>query len=405
MISVEEAQKIVLNSGLRPVVKKLPILESLGLNLAEDIVSGDDIPIYDNSAMDGYAVRAIDIKGAEKSYPIRLVLTDEDIPAGKIPKSTVNPGFCMPIMTGASLPKGADSVVMKEDTQRDTASIMIFREIEKGENVRYRGEDIKKGSIVFKKGDRINPGTIGVLASLGKSEVKVFGPPVIGVLATGDELIGTSEKLVAGKVRDSNSYSLSAQAKEMGIQYKRFDSAPDDEAMLLKKIKEALNECDILLLSGGISTGDYDLVKDTLEGMGAKLNFWKVNQKPGKPLAFFEYKNKYIFALPGNPVSVMVCFEMYVRPMIRKSMGASNLFRPEVMAEALHDFKNKKGRINFIRAIVENKDGQYFFKATGMQGSGILTSMARANGIAQFPSDMGNVVKGSKVKVYLLGEL
>ena len=405
MISVEEAQKIVLNSGLRPVVKKLPILESLGLNLAEDIVSGDDIPIYDNSAMDGYAVRAIDIKGAEKSYPIRLVLTDEDIPAGKIPKSTVNPGFCMPIMTGASLPKGADSVVMKEDTQRDTASIMIFREIEKGENVRYRGEDIKKGSIVFKKGDRINPGTIGVLASLGKSEVKVFGPPVIGVLATGDELIGTSEKLVAGKVRDSNSYSLSAQAKEMGIQYKRFDSAPDDEAMLLKKIKEALSECDILLLSGGISTGDYDLVKDTLEGMGAKLNFWKVNQKPGKPLAFFEYKNKYIFALPGNPVSVMVCFEMYVRPMIRKSMGASNLFRPEVMAEALHDFKNKKGRINFIRAIVENKDGQYFFKATGMQGSGILTSMARANGIAQFPSDMGNVVKGSKVKVYLLGEL
>ncbi len=405
MISVEEAQKIVLNSGLRPVVKKLPILESLGLNLAEDIVSGDDIPIYDNSAMDGYAVRAIDIKGAEKSYPIRLVLTDEDIPAGKIPKSTVNPGFCMPIMTGASLPKGADSVVMKEDTQRDTASIMIFREIEKGENVRYRGEDIKKGSIVFKKGDRINPGTIGVLASLGKSEVKVFGPPVIGVLATGDELIGTSEKLVAGKVRDSNSYSLSAQAKEMGIQYKRFDSAPDDEALLLKKIKEALSECDILLLSGGISTGDYDLVKDTLEGMGAKLNFWKVNQKPGKPLAFFEYKNKYIFALPGNPVSVMVCFEMYVRPMIRKSMGASNLFRPEVMAEALHDFKNKKGRINFIRAIVENKDGQYFFKATGMQGSGILTSMARANGIAQFPSDMGNVVKGSKVKVYLLGEL
>ena len=405
MISVEEAQKIVLNSGLEPIVKKLPILESLGLNLAEDIISSDDIPIYDNSAMDGYAVRAIDIKGAEKSYPIRLVLAGEVIGAGKIPKSTVNPGFCMPIMTGASLPEGADSVVKKEDTQRDTASIMVFREIEKGENVRYRGEDIKKGNTVFKKGDGINPGTIGVLASLGKSEVMVFGPPVIGVLPTGDELIGISEKLVAGKVRDSNSYSLSAQIKEMGIQYKRFGSAPDDEALLLKKIKEALGECDILLLSGGISAGDYDLVKDTLEGMGAKLNFWKVNQKPGKPLAFFEYGNKYIFALPGNPVSVMVCFEMYVRPMIRKSMGAHNLFRPEVMAEALHDFKNKTGRINFIRAIVENKDGQYFFKSTGMQGSGILTSMARANGIARFPADMGNVEKGSKVKVYLLGEI
>ena len=292
MISVEEAQKMVLNSGLKPNVKNISILESLGLFLAEDIVSSDDIPIYDNSAMDGYAVRSIDIKGAEKSYPIKLVLTDEDIPAGKIPKSKVNPGFCMPIMTGAPLPKGADAVVKKEDTQRDTASIMVFKEIEKGENVRYRGEDIKKDSSVFKKGDRINPGAIGVLASLGKSEVKVFGPPIIGVLATGDELIGIDEKLVAGKVRNSNSYSLSAQVKEMGIQYKIFGRAPDDEALLLKKIKEALDGCDILLLSGGISAGDYDLVKDTLEGMGAKLNFWKVNQKPGKPLAFFEYRNK-----------------------------------------------------------------------------------------------------------------
>ena len=405
MISVEEAQRIVLNAGLKPGVKKLPILESLGLTLAEDIISSEDIPIYDNSAMDGYAVRAIDIKGAEKSYPIRLVLTGEDIPAGRIPKSTVNPGFCMPIMTGAPLPEGADSVVKKEDTQRDAGSVMVFREIEKGENVRYRGEDIKKGSTVFRKGDRINPGTIGVLASLGNSEIMVYRPPIIGVLATGDELIGVDEKLITGKVRDSNSYSLSAQVKEMGIEYRRFGTAPDDEALLLKKIKEALGECDILLLSGGISVGDYDLVKDTLESIGAKLLFWRVNQKPGKPLAFFEYGNKYIFGLPGNPVSVMVCFEMYVRPMIRKSMGIHNLFRPEVIAEALHDFKNKTGRVNFVRVIIENEDGKYFFKSTGMQGSGILTSMAKANGIARFPADLGNVVKGSKVNVYLLGEL
>lgn len=405
MISVEEAQKIVLNAGLKTGVKKLPILESLGLTIAEDIISSYDIPIYDNSAMDGYAVRAIDTNGAEKSYPIRLVLMGEDIPAGRIPKSTVNPGLCMPIMTGAPLPEGADSVVKKEDTSRDTVSIMVFREIEKGENVRYRGEDIKNGSTVFKKGDRINPATIGVLASLGKSEVKVYGSPVVGVLATGDEIIGIDEELIAGKVRDSNSYSLSAQIKEMGIEYKRLGKAPDDETLLLKKIKDGLDECDILLLSGGISSGDYDLVKDTLEGMGAKLNFWKVNQKPGKPLAFFEYGNKYIFGLPGNPVSVMVCFEMYVRPMIRRSMGICNLFRPEVIAEALHDLKNKTGRVNFVRVILEKKDGEYFFKSTGMQGSGILTSMARANGIARFPADMGNVVKGSKVKVYLLSEL
>ena len=405
MISVEEAQKIVIDSGLKPIEKKLPILECLGLIMAEDIISSDDIPIYDNSAMDGYAVRSIDIKGAEKSYPIRLVLEGEDIPAGRIPKSKVNPGFCMPIMTGAPLPKGADSVIMKENTQRDTASIMVFKEIEKGENVRYRGEDIKKGNIVFKKGDSISPGIIGVLASLGKSKVKVYAPPIVGVLATGDEVIGIDEKLVPGKVRDSNSYSLSAQIKEMGIEYKKLGRAPDDEALLIEKIKQSLKECDILLLSGGISVGDYDLVKDTLETIGAELLFWRVNQKPGKPLAFFKYKDKYIFGLPGNPVSVMVCFEMYVRPMIRKSMGSSNLFRPEVVAEALQDFKNKTGRINFARVVVERKDGQYFFKSTGMQGSGILTSMAKANAIAQFPANMGNITKGSKVKVHLLGEV
>ena len=405
MISVEEAQKIVLNSELKPWVKMLPILESLGMIFAEDIVSPDDIPLYDNSAMDGYAVRAIDIKGADKSYPIRLVLTGGDIPAGKISVSAVNPGFCVPIMTGAPLPAGADSVVKKEDTQRDTESIMVFREIETGENVRYRGEDIKKGSTVFEKGDRVNPGTIGVLASIGRSEVKVCGSPVIGVLATGDEIIGIGEELAAGKVRDSNSYSLSAQIKEMGIDCRRFGIVRDDEKLLSKKIKEALEECDILLLSGGISLGDYDLAKDTLEGIGAKLLFWRVNQKPGKPLAFFKYRDKYIFGLPGNPVSVMVCFEMYVRPMIRKVMGFRDLFRREVTAEALDDFKNKTGRVNFVRVIVENKDGQYFFKTTGMQGSGILTSMARANGIARFPSDSGNIEKRSKVNVYLLDEV
>jgi len=317
----------------------------------------------------------------------------------------VNPGFCVPIMTGAPLPAGADSVVKKEDTQRDTESIMVFREIETGENVRYRGEDIKKGSTVFEKGDRVNPGTIGVLASIGRSEVKVCGSPVIGVLATGDEIIGIGEELAAGKVRDSNSYSLSAQIKEMGIDCRRFGIVRDDEKLLSKKIKEALEECDILLLSGGISLGDYDLAKDTLEGIGAKLLFWRVNQKPGKPLAFFKYRDKYIFGLPGNPVSVMVCFEMYVRPMIRKVMGFRDLFRREVTAEALDDFKNKTGRVNFVRVIVENKDGQYFFKTTGMQGSGILTSMARANGIARFPSDSGNIEKRSKVNVYLLDEV
>ncbi len=405
MISVEEAQKIVLNAELKPAVKRLPILEALGMIMAEDIISSDDIPIYDNSAMDGYAVRTIDIKGADKSYPIRLVLAGEDIPAGKIPRVRVDPGFCISIMTGAPIPAGADSVVIKEDTQRDGSSVMVFREIKKGENVRYRGEDIKKGNTVFKTGDMINPASIGILASLGIDKIKVYGSPVIGVLATGDELIGIDGKLIAGKVRDSNSYLLSAQIKEMNVEYRRYGIVRDDEELLSKNIKKALKECDILVLSGGISVGDYDLVKETLEDIGAELIFWRVNQSPGRLLAFFKCGSKFIFGLPGNPVSAMICFEMYIRPMIRKSMGYQGLFRPEISAEAIYDFNNKAGRVNFVRVIVERRQGDYLFKTDDSQEPGILSPMARANGIAYLPVDMGDVKKGSMVKIYLLSEI
>lgn len=402
MISVEEAQRIVLNAKLKPVAKMLPILESLGMVIAEDIISSDDIPICDNSTMDGYAVRAIDVKGAEKSYPIRLVIAGESIPAGKISGIKIDPGFCIPIMTGAPIPAGADAVVIKEDTQQDRTGVMVFREIKIRDNVRCRGEDIKEGSTVFKNGDIIKPASIGVLASLGIDEVKVYRSPVIGVLATGNELIGIDRKPVAGKVRDGNSYLLSAQIKDMGVEYRRYGVVHDDEELLSRSIKKALGECEILILSGGISSGEYDLVKGTLDNLGAEMMFWRVSQSPGRPLAFFKYGSKFIFGLPGNPASVMICFEIYVRPMIRKSMGYHDLFRPVVLAEALHEFNNKSGRVNFVRVIVERREGDYSFKISGNHKPGILSSMVTANGIAYLPADMGDVEKGSRVKVYLL---
>jgi molybdopterin molybdotransferase len=403
MISVKEARELVLASKFKNRVKEYPILKSLERVLAEDIPASDDIPIYDNSAMDGYAVIANDVKGADESYPVRLVIAGGSIPAGKVSKIKIEPGFCIPIMTGGAMPKGADSVVMKENVQRDGKSILVFHEVKKAENVRYKGEDIKKGDIVFKNADIISPAVIGVLASLGKGKVKVFEPPAVGVIATGDELLEIGKNLKTGMVRDSNSYSLSAQIVETGAEFKRYGIVRDDEEILKKSIKKALEENDILLISGGISMGDYDLVKDTIEDIGAELIFWRVNQKPGKPLAFFKYGSKFIFGLPGNPVSVMVCFEMYVRPLIRKIMGFSQLLRPAVSAEALQDFKNKKGRTNFARVVLENKKGKYFFSSTGMQGSGILTSMVKANGLAVFPSTMGDVKKGDQVEVHILG--
>ena len=403
MISVDEARKLVLDSKFKCKIGKLPILDCLGRVLVEDIPASEDIPIYDNSAMDGYAVIANDVKGSDANYPVRLIVSGGSIPAGKTSKIKIDPGFCIPIMTGGAMPNGADSVVMKENVQRDGKSVLIFREVKKGENVRYKGEDIKKGEVILRKSDIINSAVVGMLASLGESKVKVFKPPVVGVIATGDELLETGERLKTGMVRDSNSYSLSAQILETGAKYHRYGIVRDDEKILKDNIEIALKENDILLLSGGISVGDFDFVKDTIENIGAELVFWRVNQKPGKPMAFFKYGKKFIFGLPGNPVSVMVCFEVYVRPLIKKMMGFNDLFRPVVSAEALQDFKNRKGRTNFARVILENKEGKYFFSSTGMQGSGMLTSMVKANGLAVLPSKMGDVKKGSEIEAYIIG--
>lgn len=402
MLSVSEAQKKILGLEVKVKTKKVPILDSLGLVLAEDVISDDDIPIYDNAAVDGYAVRAKDIKGADYSYPVKLKLVKEDIPAGKVPKIKLELGYCMSIMTGAPIPEGCSCVVMKEDTEREGSDVLVFKEGKEGENIRYRGEDIKEGDVVLKKSKKIYPSDIGVMASVGISEVLVYLPPVVGIITTGSELADTKDKLEIGKVRDSNNYSLSAQVKEIGAIYKRYGIVADEKTILKKKILAALSECDVLLLSGGVSVGDYDYVKDVLDEIGANLIFWRVNQKPGKPLAFLIYKDKPIFGLPGNPVSVMVCFEMYVRPLVRKMMGYRDLFRNKVMAKALHDFKHKKGRTNFARVIVEKKGGRYFIESTGMQGSGILTSMVKADGIAVFPESIGDIKRDSHVEVFLL---
>lgn len=403
MISVEEARRLVLDSAPEPAIEKTSIMESLDRVLAQDVSATEDIPIYDNSAMDGYAVIANDVKGADESYPVRLLVAGTSIPAGKLPARKIDPGFCVPVMTGAAMPAGADSVVIKEDVQRDGKSILVFREVMRGENVRYRGEDIKKGDIVLKSQNLIGPASIGVLASLGICKVKTFKPPAAGVIATGDELIEIDKKLGKARVRDSNSYTLSAQIKSAGAGFNRYGIVGDDESRIRKNIEKAQRENDIVLITGGTSMGEYDLVRDTLEDMGADLVFWRVNQKPGRPLTLYRLEGKPIFGLPGNPVSVMICFEMYVRPLIRKTMGFRQLFRPLVRAEALHEFRNKKGRTSFARVILENRDGKYFFSSTGIKGSGMLTSMVRANAIACFPHDMGDVKKGSIMEVHKIG--
>jgi molybdopterin molybdotransferase len=402
MLSVKEAQEKVINSKVTVMSKKITILDSLHHILADELVSKDFIPAFDNSAVDGYAVKAIDIIGAEKNYPVKLKLFKEDIPAGKSSSFSLEPGICIQIMTGAPIPQGCDCVVMKEDTLKEGKDVLVFRECRQGENIRYKGEDVSQGDIVLKKGSKIYPADIGLMASVGVSEVTVNTPPLVGIISTGDELIDAGQNLDFGKVRDSNSYSLAAQVIESGAQYKRYGIVPDDKPSIKKKIMEGLDQCEILLLTGGVSVGDYDFVKEILDDIGAEFVFWRVNQKPGKPLAFLTYNDRFIFGLPGNPVSVMICFEMYVRPLIKKFMGDSNLFRGKIQARALEDYDHKEGRTDFVRVYLENSQDGFYFKPTGMQGSGILTSMSVADGIAVLPEDSGKIEQGSLVDVIIL---
>lgn len=399
MLSVKEAQEKVINSKVTIKPKKATILESLHYVLAEELVSKDFIPAFDNSSVDGYAVKAIDILGAEKNYPVKLKLFKEDIPAGKSSSFSLEPGMCIQIMTGAPIPQGCDCVVMKEDALKEGKDVLVFRECRQGENIRYKGEDVSQGDIVLKKGSKIYPADIGLMASVGISEITINTPPLVGVISTGDELIDVGQNLAFGKVRDSNSYSLAAQIIESGAQYKRYGIVPDDKPSIKKKIMEGLQQCDILILTGGVSVGDYDFVKEILDDIGAEFVFWRVNQMPGKPLAFLTYKDRFIFGLPGNPVSVMICFEMYVRPLIKKFMGDKNLFRDKIQARALEDYDHIEGRTDFVRVYLENTEDGIYFKHTGMQGSGILTSMSVADGIAVFPEDRGKIEKDSIIDV------
>ncbi|MBM3705539.1 MAG: molybdopterin molybdotransferase MoeA [Actinobacteria bacterium] len=404
MLSVKEAQEKIIAADVKRKTAEIPILESCGRILAEDVFSGDFIPAYDNSAVDGFAVRSVDILGADKNYPVKLRLLREDIPAGTISGVTLDSGVTVQIMTGALVPQGCDCVVMREDALKEGRDVLIFRECRQGENVRFKGEDIKKGDRVLHEGKKIYPADIGVMASIGVSRALVYRPPLVGILPTGNELIDISEQLKAAKVRDSNSYSLSALLAELNIPYRMYGIVQDDRELIKKMIASSLAECDILLLTGGVSVGDYDYVKEILDEIGAEFIFWRVNQRPGKPMAFLTCKNRFIFGLPGNPVSVMVCFDLYVRPLIKKIMCDPELFRKKTFARAIEEYAHIEGRTDFVRVKLEQGQGQIYFRLTGMQGSGILTSMVEADGLAVFPEDRGTIEKDSEVEVYILKE-
>jgi molybdopterin molybdotransferase len=415
MISVEEARARILDVIQRLEPETKPLEDALGQVLAEDAVSPLTIPPLDNTAMDGYAVRSADTTGASDHNPVRLRIVGE-VAAGYIFQGQVEPGTAVRIMTGAPIPRGADSIVPFEETDEPPGrafgafakgrdSVGVLKAAAVGANVRSAGEDVRRGSLVISAGTELRAAQIGVLASLGMKTVRVYRRPVVAVLSTGDELLDLGEPWQEGKIYDSNAYSVSALVSESGAIPLRLGIARDTVEDLTAKIHAGLG-ADLLITSAGVSRGDYDVVKDVLLREG-EVGFWTVRMKPGKPLAFgtFPSGDRRIphIGLPGNPVSSMVTFELFGRPAVYKMMGRSGWERPVLRVTVEERVENTDARRFLARAIVREREGRYSASLTGPQGSGILTSMALANALVVCPEDVEALEPGDEADAIMLG--
>jgi molybdopterin molybdotransferase len=414
MISVEEALGRILANVSLLETEERPILDAIGQVVAEDVISDIDIPQLDNTAMDGYAVRAADTNGATDDSPIILRVVGE-LAAGYVFDGAVEPGAAVRIMTGAPVPAGADAIVPFEETDepagrafgsfaksRDTVGVL--KAAEAGANIRRAAEDVHNGQRIITAGTVLHPPQIGVLASLGHASVRVHRRPVVAILSTGDEVRDPGESLQPGQIYDSNAYSIAAMVLANGGIPRRLGIAQDTVEALTAKLREGL-DADMLVTSAGVSRGDYDVVKDVLAKEG-EVDFWTVRMRPGKPLAFgaFTSGGRRVphIGLPGNPVSSMVSFELFGRPAIFKMLGRGDWERPRVRAIAEEPIPNTDARRVFARAIVTERDGRYYAALTGPQGSGILTSMVVANALAIVPEDVPGVSVGDEVDAILL---
>lgn len=400
MISMEDALEIVLKQVSVLSSERVKLLSSLGRVLSENIYSDFDIPGFNRAAMDGYAVVAKDTVHACPDRPVTLKVIDE-VPAGFKVKSAISSGKAIRIMTGAVLPEGADAVVMVEYTEARGDKVMVFRSVKKGENVSFSGEDVKKGELVLSRGTLIRPQEVGMLAALGKTEVYVTRKPKVAIISTGDELIEPGRTLEKGKIYDSNSFSLFSQVLKCGADPERIGIVPDDKDELLHKVKMGLSS-NILLLSGGVSEGKYDLVKEVLMEAGVKPLFWKVAVKPGKPTFFGIKERTLVFGLPGYPVSSMMNFENLVKPAIFKMLGREGYKRIKIRAVLKGEIKNSSGRKNFIRVRLIEENGRYLAIPAPSQKSGVLKSMVWANAVVVLSTDVRKVENGEEVLVEIL---
>ncbi|TYQ17926.1 UNVERIFIED_CONTAM: molybdopterin molybdochelatase [Acetivibrio alkalicellulosi] len=402
MIEIEQAREVVLDSVVKIESEIVDITSSLNRILACDIYSDIDLPTFNNSAMDGYAVISSEIKEASCDQPIRLEVIGE-IPAGYTYSGKLMNGKALKIMTGAPIPEGADTIVPIEYTKEEGALVKVFRGVKEKENIRQKGEDVARGELVITKGKKLSPVDIGMLAALNLRNVSVAKLPNVSILSTGDEVVDIGEELSSGKIRDINSYSLYANVIKYGGMPKSLGIAKDNKDALFKSIEKGLNS-DMLLISGGVSVGDYDFVKELLIEKGVSIKFWKVAIKPGKPVLFGVKGNTLVFGLPGNPISTLVTFREFVLPAMCKMQGRLGKPITEQYAVLERDISISPGRRHYIMGRICYRGGRYFTKPVGIQSSGALNSMLQSNCLIIVPEDTPRIISGEKVLVQLLDE-
>lgn len=401
MISVEEALERIL-SEIHPLpTTHIPLAEALGLVLAEDVVAQEDMPPFANSAMDGFALRSQDSQ-PHAGQPPRLRVTG-GVAAGYIADHAVQEGTAQRIMTGAPVPPGADAVIQIELTHYDGPAstwVEVLQPVAPGNNVRPAGEDIRRGQTVLRRNTEIGPWEIGVLATLGLALVPVIRRPQVAILGTGDEVVDVDQPLAPGKIRNSNSYLLEAAVRRAGAQPIRLGVARDTVESLREKFSQAMNN-DLIITSGGVSVGDFDLVKNIMAEQG-QINFWRIDMRPGKPVAFGHIGSLPLLGLPGNPVSAAVTFELFGRPVLRKMLGHTRLQRPQIEVIVEDGVRERATRRHYVRAHVEWHTGHFVARTTGNQGSNIMTSLLSANALLIIPPGGAEVKPGETAQALML---
>lgn len=403
MRSPGDAARTILDEVQRLPIECIPLPEALDRVLANELKSPIDLPAWDNSAMDGYAVRSTDI--AEQGPTVLTVI--ESIPAGAFPARQVQPGHCARIFTGAPLPEGTDGVIRQEDTTvLADGRVRIDDPRDRGRNVRARGEDIRKQQTVLRAGTPLGPAELGVLASLAQSEVYVYRKPKVATLGTGDEIVDVddSDAILSGrKIASSNTYTLLAMIERAGGEPQNLGIARDDPADIRQRLANVF-AADLLVTTGGVSVGEHDHVRTALDGLDMKLKLWRIQMRPGAPVGFGMLGATPWLGLPGNPVSTMVTFELFARPAIRKMLGHHALFRRVVSVRLAEPLTIPPKLTHFLRAVVQEDGGGLTARLTGPQGSGILTSMSKANALVIVPAKVAEVAVGERMDAILLDE-